>query len=243
MKKIIVLFILISSILTSHLVESRTLKSVSYSSLKETIIALDYTRTKSEKEIENLSALASSSYKNNQIKEYGVFIEYLTYQINEYCNQISRQYGQEKIYDLPCDGVYGNSSTENMAMQKQLKTTDERTGELEDEFMASLGEFDEMLLKEEEELAQTSRKKQSANGSGSGAKLDSGSTKGKGSSQQGEKDTDSSGKYSSKNDQEQQKKGEFKNSNTQSKNSNSKSSGEGQGKAYKKQTGNANKTS
>ena len=190
MKKIISLIVVIVISLSGQTVIARSLNTLSYQSLKETILALDHTRIKSQKEIQRLRlspTLENSHYKQTQLKEYLIFTEYLAYQISQYCEQITNLYGQDKTNGLPCEKMSSASDLQSFEQQKELKTGAEQINELEDEFMASLGNFDEMLLKEEEEISQTSWKKSSSSSGSSQSNSDS----------QGGKQTSGSGKESS----------------------------------------------
>lgn len=256
MKKIFLLFIFFSISINSLPIYSRSLNSLSYGSLKETILALDHTKKNSRKEIQQLSIQSPTSYTRKQIKEYTIFTDYLTYQINQYCDQIRKIYGSDKISGLPCDNYNGAESTENFSKQKQIKTSTEQSSELENEFMASLGDFDEMLLKEEEEISNTSRKKVNSSNSDTG----SGSEQRNGSGKQGTgeiQNTNKSGQYgqtsSQKESTNQKQKGSFDSSssstttNPVSRSGKSygkqQSIGGGKGKGIKRQSAGEKKTS
>ena len=137
----------------------------SLDSLKETIVALDVTRTKSAQKISQLNTMQDMSLKKD-IREYHIFIEYLSYQIIHYCQKIRDQYGSQAIAGLPC--IFQENYLQGVKSEiddKELTTAEEQVSSLEDELMNSLGDFDEMLLKEEEHLAQVSRKQSSSSSS------------------------------------------------------------------------------
>lgn len=141
-------------------------------SLREAITALDVTRTKSKKKLKQLY-LKQNTTLSRDINEYSVFIEYLSYQIISYCQQINDDYGSQAIGDLPCKAQEKYFQTGNSELTgKKIKTAEEQVSLLENELMNSMGDFDEMLLKEEEHLAQVHRKTTAGSGS---------STKGKNS--------------------------------------------------------------
>lgn len=129
----------------------------SLESLQETVTALDVTRSKSQIRLQNLKSMQNMTH-NKEVREYQIFIEYLSYQIFEYCQKIIEQFGSQAITNLPCEN-FGNSllNTQSKKMNES-KTPEQELSSLENELMESLGEFDEMLLQEDEQLAQVTRK-------------------------------------------------------------------------------------
>lgn len=118
--------------------------SDNYQNLSETIHALDITRKKYLIDLPR----QSKSLK----KEYSIFIDYLSFQINYYCTKVSKNYGDEFIRDLPCS--LNNIQELN---KDNYQTSEEKIESLDNDFMAALGEFDEMLLIEDEKIAQISK--------------------------------------------------------------------------------------
>ena len=168
-RTIVILFLLILNISCANIAFSSTNTSPkSLQSLRETIVALDVTRTKSQQTLKQLYVTQDVSLKKD-IKEYTVFIEYLSYQIINYCQQINEQYGSRAVADLPCENQMNYSqSVDSIIDTKEVKTSEEQVSALENELMNSMGEFDEMLLKEDEQLAQVSKKQTSGNSSKKG---------------------------------------------------------------------------
>jgi hypothetical protein len=124
-----------------------------YQVLKESIQALNITRNKS---IQNKSNL--NKYKDStQYHEYSVFIEFLSYRIDEYCSQISELYDEKKVTGLPCSNSVYNQSYK--LDKNSYVTSEEKIESLDDELMKAIGDFDEMLLEEDEKIAQIGRKK------------------------------------------------------------------------------------
>ncbi len=197
--------------------------------------------------------MENSHYKQTQLKEYLIFTEYLAYQINQYCEQIINLYGQDKTNGLPCEKMSSASDLQSFEQQKELKTGSEQINEMEDEFMASLGNFDEMLLKEEEEISQTSRKKSSSssasgqsNSNSQGGKQSAGSGK---ESSGGENNSSKGNNSGSSGMGEQSEQGKQSEDGRQSQQNGKQSSGQkyggsgsGKGQAHK-QSGYGNKTS
>lgn len=128
----------------------------SYQNLSEIINALDITRTKYQEKI----------YTQKTVKirnEYTIFIEYLSFQINNYCDQIIRGSGIEAIKDLQaCDTnkIYFN-------IEEIYQTSEDKIALLDDQLLETMGEFDEMLLTEDEIISQTIQNKASRNSSDS----------------------------------------------------------------------------
>ena len=156
-KLIIYLALLLILSMPSHNALSLSQQQPSFRSLKESIYALDITRNKSLKSLEQLDSIQNKTLYN----EYSVFIEYLTFRITKYCKQISEYYDEKLLNELPCPETI--SHAQNLDEQNYL-TTDEKITSLDDELMNALGDFDEMLLEEHEKIAQTSQKKLTGNG-------------------------------------------------------------------------------
>jgi len=127
----------------------------SYKNLSDTIIALDSTRVNYQKDV----LLQTQSLK----QEYKIFINYLSLQISDYCTQIIDLYGEQSLINLPC------SKNDAAILVDNYQTSEEKVESLEDEFMTAMGDFDEMLLVEDEKIAQIHQKKEADSGqSGSG---------------------------------------------------------------------------
>jgi hypothetical protein len=116
-------------------------------SIRQSILALDKTRINIVKELEmnNKSFLLTAKEK----REYGIFIEYIEVQINHYCMKLYQINELENVKDLPCKM---RSAYFINKIPTELKTTEEEIASFEDLLISSLGDFDEMLLKEEETL-------------------------------------------------------------------------------------------
>jgi len=80
---------LLISLIMSNYCYSLSQPKESYQTLKESINALDVTRTKSLRSLSNLNQYHEPSLH----QEYSVFFEYLSYRIEKYCTQISELYG------------------------------------------------------------------------------------------------------------------------------------------------------
>ncbi|MCU7798758.1 MAG: hypothetical protein KZQ70_01105 [gamma proteobacterium symbiont of Lucinoma myriamae] len=146
----------------------KTQFSEDYQGVSETIVALNITRKKYQK----LLLVQKASPKNKIIiKEYSIFIDFLTFQINNYCTKLIKEYGEESVQDLPCSSNHHLEANTNDSYQ----TADEKIESLDDEFMTALGEFDEMLLIEDEKIAQINQNKANrGSGSSNGKEMLSG---------------------------------------------------------------------
>ena len=194
---------------------------------KVIIIALDVTRKKSQQNLINLNQNTSLS---KEINETTVFINYLSYQIKNYCSQIYNKYGSNALTDMPCHLMAEKIDAQTSAIyeEKEIETADEQIANLDNEFMNSLGDFDEMLLIEDEIIASQSRKSDSSsmNGGQSNSGSDSSSNKNTNNSNSGKSAQTS-----------QQKKDQNSTEETQNKTTVSSSSAKGnQGRSSKEQS-------
>lgn len=149
--KIIISTALLLVIVINNSAHSVSQSKNSYQSLKETIKALNITKKKSE------SKLFSLKQDNNPLlyKDYSIFINYLKFRIKENCIKINDLYGESELTDLPCP--FNIRQYKKLDTNKYL-TDDENVQSLDDELMTALGDFDEMLLKENDNVAQFSKK-------------------------------------------------------------------------------------
>ena len=148
-KKIILFTALIFAIgINTIIYSSETKQTSSANTLSDIIVALDTTRSKYH------NKLLSPTTKILQ-KEYSIFIDYLSFQINDYCNELIKQYGNDSAKDLPC-------SLNKLESNKQ-QTSEEVIASLDEELMGTLGDFDEMLLVEDEKISQLSQQSNNQN--------------------------------------------------------------------------------
>jgi hypothetical protein len=128
-------------------------------STRRSILALDSARKTAVKELEN------SILSEQEVADYQDFIIYLNTRVVSYCRELFQQGAKAALAGLPCPSVamLGTAregkgpQTGNTAYAPgglgNSQTRAEKTGELDDRFLGTLGNFDEMLLKEEEHLA------------------------------------------------------------------------------------------
>lgn len=130
------------------------------SSIHKSILALDSARTTALHELEGLSS------STEEVDDYRDFIVYLNTRIINYCQELAEQDGLTALEELPCpSGPVMTGAEEPSAdtggavfyttgsTPANTRTQDEKTSELDGGFLSALGEFDEMLLKEEGKVA------------------------------------------------------------------------------------------
>ena len=140
-------------------------------SVHNSILALDSARKTALLEIEGLSS------SSREVADYKDFIIYLNTRIVSYCIELSELGGTAALEGLPCpadpmmagtgepstsssDAVFyttGSGSATGSGTGGSgpgaSQTQAEKTAALDGDFLVALGEFDEMLLKEEEKVA------------------------------------------------------------------------------------------
>ncbi len=175
-KKLIISIIVLLQLLISSYAYSLKQPKSNAEILQETISALDITKNKSLGKLTTLNKIQDKTLYH----EYTVFVEYLSFQISEYCEQLVENYGKEAIRNLPC---YSSTNASAYKIEtpdkKEYATAEEQIDSLDNELMAALGNFDEMLLDEEEMIAQNSRKNnQNGGGKNSASRAGSGTVEG-----------------------------------------------------------------
>jgi hypothetical protein len=129
-------------------------------SMQKSVIALDSARQTALQEI------GSSSLTRDELDDYKDFIVYLNTRIVNYCTELIEQGGATTVAGLPCPEVTtagtaaGESSLSEetfiylpVATPQETHTRAEQTASMDRQLFASLGEFDELLLKEEEKVS------------------------------------------------------------------------------------------
>jgi len=90
---------------------------------------------------------AGKNVSSREERELLIFVDYLKERNRAYCTELEKRAGKTAVADLPCP-------VDDIPLpHTQAKTTDEEISELDQQLDASLGEFDEMLLKEQERIA------------------------------------------------------------------------------------------
>ena len=154
-------------------------------SLQGSIKALDSARQTALRELENLPLATAEA------ADYTDFVLYLNTRIVSYCMELAKQGGESALEGLPCPaGPMGSgfrgpatASGEEVMTTTGTGMTDprteaEKTADLDEDFLSALGDFDDMLLKEEGKVAvrvPTQRESSASAQSGaSGRQADSG---------------------------------------------------------------------
>jgi len=127
-------------------------------SLRKSISALASARQTALHELKTKTMSAS------EVADYKDFVVYLNTRIVNYCTELSEQGGALALEGLPCPTAAMVVGSESPASDEKIyyaigaelgetRTQAEKTAELDGDFLASLSEFDDSLLKEEEKLA------------------------------------------------------------------------------------------
>lgn len=129
-------------------------------SLRSSVSALNSARKTALHELETLSLAAKEA------ADYRDFIVYLNTRITNDCRELAEQGGAVALAELGCPagamtagaGTAQFPTTENIFYTTSTGTAEpqtqaEKTAELDGGFLSTLGEFDEMLLKEEGKIA------------------------------------------------------------------------------------------
>ena len=136
--------------------------------LRANVRALDRVQNNIGKEIAVRQEAGTISLQERN--ELIIFTRYLQERNRDYCDQLEQQAGQGAVADLPCPA-------EQAALpETKARTMEEELAALDQSLAQSLGDFDEMLLKEQERVAaRQPRARESGgaegggNGDGSGA--------------------------------------------------------------------------
>ena len=140
--------------------------------LQQTITTLNKARVKIVKS--RLEKGETEQTMEKELKDFQLFLSYLDGRIYYYCEQLSRNSGSDALIGLPCpvsvDGTL-EITQHGSIPEISSQTDDEKVATLDSGFAASLGEFDDMLLKEQEQISlhvPSRREGGSDGGSGSG---------------------------------------------------------------------------
>jgi len=129
-------------------------------SMRKSVFALDSARQTAFNELE------STSLPQDEIDDYRDFIIYLNTRIVNYCMELTEQSGEATVEGLPCPDVSGTGNAEEVqgpteetyiylpvSEPTETHTQAEKTASMDKQLFAALGEFDELLLKEEEKVS------------------------------------------------------------------------------------------
>jgi hypothetical protein len=170
------------------------LYAIDQDSTRSSVFALDSAR---QTALHELEATALSA---KEVTDYRDFIIYLNTRIINYCQELAEEGGLAAQEGLPCPSSLNSSNTKTTSAFSEGtifyttgadaiddQTQAEKSAELDGDFFTTLGEFDEMLLKEEDKLAtRVPSQRESASASSSGASGDDGEGSETGSEESGE---------------------------------------------------------
>ncbi|MCK4507445.1 MAG: hypothetical protein KAU27_02820 [Desulfuromonadales bacterium] len=175
---------------TVFILTATPLYAIAQDSIRSSVFALDSAR---QTALHELEATALSA---REVTDYRDFIIYLNTRIINYCQELAEQGDLAALEGLPCPSSLNSSSAETAsafsegtvfyttgADAAEAQTQAEKSAELDGDFLSTLGEFDEMLLKEEDKLAArvpSQRESASAGSSGGSGSDGNGGSDGEG---------------------------------------------------------------
>ncbi|PNU20838.1 hypothetical protein C2E25_05490 [Geothermobacter hydrogeniphilus] len=133
-------------------------------SIMSSILALDSAR---KTVVEELASLPAASPERIDSLD---FIAYLNTRIGSYCKQLYQAGALVELERLPCPAAarYGGrpAGADPPSASAPALTRAERTARLDEKLLDALGEFDEMLTKEEAKIASRTPKRRESGGAG-----------------------------------------------------------------------------
>ncbi len=163
-------------IATVLIITATPLYAIDQNSIRSSVFALDSARQTA------IHELAETALSASEVTDYKDFIVYLNTRIINYCQELAEEGGLVALEGLPCPTGPSSSGTEATPVSSGAavfyttgageapQTQAEKRVELDGDFLTTLGEFDEMLLKEEDKLAtRVPSQRESASASSSGA--------------------------------------------------------------------------
>ena len=137
--------------------------SPSPETLKQTILVLD--RARNNGTIEYQQASVAGELSDTEAKEFRTFLNYLSRRIHLYCTELREVAPAAEMKDLPCYPMLAEQLKEPQQMPPpptQTSTSAEDINELDGSLHASLGDFDEMLLTEQDKISSEKSARMSA---------------------------------------------------------------------------------
>lgn len=142
-------------------------------SMRQSVFALDSARQTA------LDEIGRGTLSREERDDYKDFIVYLNTRIVNYCMELAEQGGATAVEGLPCPDlpISGNTASEQAATEEtfiylpvsepqETHTRAEKTASMDKQLFAALGEFDELLLKEEEKVSSRVPSQRESGGSG-----------------------------------------------------------------------------
>ncbi|NNK94763.1 MAG: hypothetical protein HKP41_10475 [Desulfobacterales bacterium] len=136
--------------------------------LEQTIISLHKVRISISES--QLAKTEQAQQSPNSSEDVLLFISYLDGRIYSYCQELLLIRGPEGLAGLPCPGSTGGAPGTPQfepVPNTSGQTSGEKVAQLENDFNAALGEFDDMLLEEQETVAAHIPKQRENSNSGS----------------------------------------------------------------------------
>ena len=117
-------------------------------SLRQSVLALDSAWTRAINDLQYKKH--SDSLQESETQDYAKFITYLSSRIDHYCHLLKSEGGELATANTPCT----DSQEDESGLDKPAASTKvEQIADLDKSLAESLGEFDEILLKEEQRIA------------------------------------------------------------------------------------------
>ena len=142
-------------------------------SMRQSVFALDSARQTA------LDEIGRATLSREERDDYKDFIVYLNTRIVNYCMELAEQGGATAVEGLPCPDAQGTGIAANeqaateetfiylpVSEPQETHTQAEKTASMDKQLFASLGEFDELLLKEEEKVSSRVPSQRESGGSG-----------------------------------------------------------------------------
>jgi hypothetical protein len=150
MNRLGILYATIVLLLLSTVMNAAAMSIVSSESeLQQSVIALDRVRHHAVYDLAEKKQNAALEEK--QQEDYEKFIIFLSVKIDEYCQQLRIEFGEDVVENLPCSE---GSQAYGEVQPGSVETSKEQVEELERLFAESLEQFDDKLLKEDERLSE-----------------------------------------------------------------------------------------
>ena len=150
MNRLGILYATIVLLLLSTVMNAAAMSIVSSESeLQQSVIALDRVRHHAVYDLAEKKQNAALEKK--QQADYEKFIIFLSVKIDEYCQQLRIEFGEDVVENLPCSE---RSQAYGEVQPGSVETSKEQVEELERLFGESLEQFDDKLLKEDERLSE-----------------------------------------------------------------------------------------
>ncbi len=141
--------------------------------LRQSVLALDSAWDRARNDLEQ--KMQAGVLGEAELSDYARFITFLSDRIQLYCRELAALGGPSAVLDLPCP----DEGSPGMGLPAATApTTGEQVARLDDSFARALGEFDEMLLKEEQRIASRSPRQRETGGEGGSGRYGGGSAAG-----------------------------------------------------------------